>query len=165
MATNYNIQYNIPRVQVQLSGRQNRLTDGRFRVTPSMTEPVKFLLGNQDGVALGLIGFKMHFVVWKKSILDYDNLTVGSSDVILNKMILVDDPYSGEVEMVLTETDTLIIGNHSSGRTLNWSLFMVNADGEVFPAQVSRDGGRVGSIIVDLQDATPLAEIIRTPIA
>jgi len=165
MATNYNVQYNIPRVQVQLPGRQNRLTDGEFRITPSMTEPVKFIFGNQDGVAIGLMPFKVHFVVWEKSILDYDNVSMGQSHMLLNKRLLVDDPYSGEVEMVLTETETILLGNHASGQNLNWSLFMFNDAGEVFPTQVSRSGGRVGTLIIDLIGGAPIAELLRAPLA
>jgi len=163
MTTNYNVQYNIPRIQVQLSGRQNRLSDGEFRISPSMTEPVKFIFGNQDGVLLGLMPFKVHFVVWEKSILDYDNVSMGQSNMILNKQLLVDDPYAGEAEMVLTETDTILLGNHASGRSLNWSLFMINDAGEVFPAQVSNNGSRVGTLLVDLIDGVPMAELLRTP--
>jgi hypothetical protein len=164
MSTNFNVQYNIPRVQVQLPGKQNRLTDGEFRITPSMTEPVKFLFGNQDGVAIGLIPFTVHFLVWERSFIEYDDIGVGQSQVLLNKRIQVDDPYSGEVEMVLSSEETMLIGNHASGQSLNWSLFMVNDAGEVFPAQVSNSGGRVGALKVDLVGGMPIAELIKAPL-
>jgi hypothetical protein len=165
MATNYNVQYNIPRVQVQMAGRQNRLTDGNFRITPSMTEPVKFLFGNQDGVPLKLQEFKIHFVVWEISHTIEHDMSMGQSNVLLNKRILVDDPYSAEVEMILSSTDTILLGNHAAGQNLNWSLFMINTAGEVFPMQVSNHGGRFGTMKVDFSGGIPIAELIRAPLA
>lgn len=163
MATVYNTQYNIPRVQVQLPGKQNRLTDGEFRITPSMTEPVQFYIGNQDGVPLNLIPFELRFVVWKSVPNASDVIAMGSSEILLNKRILVNDPYAGMVEMVLTEEETLRMGHHAPGARLSWSLFMINEDDEVFPAQVSHHGGRYGNIYVDLASSMPIAEMIRTP--
>lgn len=163
MTTNYNIQYNIPRVQVQLPGRQNRLTDGDFRVSPSMTEPVRFLFGNQDGVPLNLVPFKLHFVVWGISHAETEELSSGLSEVLLNIEIPVDNPYSGEAMLLLTEEHTTLIGNHAAGNRLSWSLFMKNEEGQIFPCQVSNLGGRYGNILVDLAGGMPIAELIRTP--
>ena len=165
MATNLNVQYNIPRVQVQLPARQNRLTDGDMRISPSMTEPFKFIFGNQDGVPLNLLAFQVHFVVWDTCTLSSEVLSMGQSDVIINKRLLVQDPYAAELEMILTESDTMTLANHSPGSHLRWSLFMINETGEVFPAQVSRNGGRYGTLCVDLAGNMPLAELIRTPTA
>lgn len=163
MSTNYNIQYNIPRVQVQLPGRQNRLTDGEFRISPSMTEPVIFMFGNQDGVPLAMQEMDVHFVVWESCPSNSDVLSMGTSEILLNKKILIDDPYASEVTMVLEEAETIRLGNHAAGSRLYWSLFMINDEDQVFPTQVSHLGGRYGTIHVDLAGAMPLAEMIRTP--
>ena len=165
MPTTYNTQYNTPRVQVQLPGRQNRLSDGTFRVTPSMTEPVRFFFGNQDGVPLNLLPFSIQFVVWLGTPVTSDVLSMGTSEVVLNKKIIVNDPHSGEVEMVLTEKDTLLIGNNAAGTRMFWSLFMVNEEGQVFPTQVSSSGSRYGTVHVDLASGMPIAELIRNPTA
>ncbi len=164
MSTNYNIQYNIPRVRVQFPGRQNRLSDGQFRVTPSMTEPVKFIFGNQDGVLLHLHPFKVHFVVWASTPTESHGIGMGSSEILINKQLRIDDPYSSEVEMILEEPETILLGNRAPGNRLYWSLFMVNDEGQVFPAQVSMTGGRFGTIILDLASSMPIAEMIRNPI-
>lgn len=164
MTTSYNVQYNIPRVQVQLPGRQNRLSNSTFRVTPSMTEPVIFVFGNQDGVPLNLLPFSVRFVVWSHQIVGDDHVGLGQADVLINKRILVQDPYSGSLEMVLTEEETLTLGHHAAGRILKWSLFMINEEGEVFPTQVSNTGSRFGTVSVDMMSALPLAEIIKSPI-
>jgi len=163
MTTNYNTQYNIPVVQVQAPGRQNRLTDGDFRITPSMTEPVEFSFGNQDGVPLKLVGFRLQFVVWEHSPTSHQSITIGQSNVIINKLIRIDDPYSGKANLLLTEQDTTTIGNHSIGQNIYWSLFMINDDEQVFPLQVSQSGGRYGSINVDRTGHLPIAELIRHP--
>ena len=163
MATNYNTQYNTPQVQVQAPGRQNRLTDGSFRITPSMTEPVIFSFGNQDGVPLILLGFRLQFVIWTHSPTEHQTISNSQSDVILNKLIVIDDPHSGKANLLLSEQDTTLIGNHGIGQNLYWSLFMINDEEQVFPLQVSQLGGRYGSIEIDRAGMMPIAELIRNP--
>lgn len=165
MSTIYNIQYNVPRVQVQLPGRQNRLADGVFRITPSMTEVIVFSFGNQDGVPLSLRNFTLQFVVWKSTPLASATISLGETEVLLNKRIFIDDPYRSEVEMILTERETLLIGSQVAGNRLHWSLFAVNDEGQVFPMQISSKGGRYGTIQVDHQAGMPIAELIRFPSA
>jgi hypothetical protein len=130
-----------------------------------MTEPVLFRFGNQDGIGLNLSPFNIHFVVWEKSLMDDVGLSMGGSDIIINKRMLVDDPYASEVEMILTEQETIMLGHKASGQNLHWSLFMINSSNEVFPLQVSNTGNRVGTIIVDMVGGVPIAELIRTPMA
>lgn len=158
-----NVQYNIPRIQVQGKGRQNRLTGGEFVVTPGMTEPVVFVFGNQDGVPLHLHSFKIHFVVWASCSNGISQLSLGQSEVVLNKRMSVEDPYTNELEMLLTEEETVKIGNSSSGTKMHWSLFLINDEDQIFPMQVSASGGRYGSICIDKAAAMPVAELIRTP--
>lgn len=163
MTTLYNVQYNIPRFQVQLPGRQNRLTDGELRISPGMTEPIQFVFGNQDGVLLNLVPFRIQFVVWETDILSTKVLAgMGQSNVLINKLLLVTDPYSAEVEMILEERDTILLGNHAAGQALRWSLFLINQDDQVFPMQVSTYGGRYGTISIDLAGMLPVAELIRS---
>ncbi len=163
MPTNLNVQYNIPRVQVQLPGRQNRLMDTVLSINPSMTEPIIFIFGNQDGVPLNMLPFKVHFVVWAHRPIESDTISMGQSDMILNKRILVQDPYAAQLEMLLSEEETILLGNRASGTELRWSLFMINSDDEVFPTQVSPHGGRFGTLHVDLAGNLPIAELIRAP--
>jgi hypothetical protein len=163
MSTTYNVQYNIPRVQVQLPGRQNRLADGEFRISPSMTEVVVFSFGNQDGVPLNLRYFTLQFVVWKATPLASATISRGQSEVLLNKKIFIDDPYASMVEMLLTEEETNLLGNHTFGNRLYWSLFAVNDEGQVFPMQVSSKGGRYGTLQIDVAAGMPIAELIRFP--
>lgn len=150
---------------MQLPGRQNRLADGIFRITPSMTEVVVFSFGNQDGVPLSLRDFTLQFVVWKSTPLASATISLGASEVLLNKRIFIDDPYKSEVELVLTEQETLRIGSEFAGNRVHWSLFAVNREGEVFPMQVSSKGGRYGTVQVDHQSSMPIAELIRFPSA
>ena len=163
MATNHNTQYNIPRVQVQMPGRQNRLSDGEFNISPTMTEPVKFLFGNQDGVPLLMHNFSLQFVVWEYMPLRSNELAMSQSSILINKRIFTDSPYLAEVEMILTEDETMKLGHHASGQILHWSLFMINEEGQVFPLQVSNSGGRYGTICIDLAGSMPIAELIRNP--
>jgi len=164
MAINFNVQYNIPRVMVQLPAKQNRLTDGSIHISPSMTEVISFSFGNIDGVPISLVPFKVHFVVWEHTINGTQKYTLGEGNILLNKKLVIDDPYSGNIELVLTGHDTQLLGNHSSGIALHWSLFMVNNEGNVFPIHVSSQGGRIGNLHVDNHNGLPLAELIRGPL-
>lgn len=163
MATSLNIQYNIPRVQIQLPGRQNRLASGEFRITPSMAEPVIFMFGNQDGVPLNLLPFEIRFVVWDHEDVGTRDIEMGQSEIVLNKSVPVADPYSGQIEMLLTGDETFALGQRSIGSDLRWSLFMINSDGEVFPVQVSTSGSRSGYLKVDHASGMPIAELIKSP--
>ncbi len=83
--------------------------------------------------------------------------------MLINKRIFTDSPYLAEVEMILTEDETLLLGRQAPGQILHWSLFMVNDEDQVFPLQVSNRGGRYGTIHVDLAGSMPIAELIRNP--
>lgn len=159
--TQFQVQYNIPRPQVQLPGKQNRLTDTVLKITPGMTEPFEFLFGNQDGVPLSLRGFSVKLIFWSKSALDDNSTAMGQSDIVLAKKFEVDDPYAKSVEIVLTDDDTLKLGlARSIG--LRWSLFLINEEGDVFPLQVTRRGGRYGNVQLDLDSGIPPAELVRS---
>lgn len=158
--TQFQTQYNIPRVQVQMPGKQNRLTDTVLRITPGMTEPFEFLFGNQDGVPLSLRGFTLKFIFWSKIALDDNATAMGQSEIVLAKKIAISDPYATSVEIVLTDEDTLKLGlARSIG--LRWSLFLINEEGDVFPLQVTRRGGRYGNVQLDLDSGIPPAELVR----
>ena len=158
--TKYNVQYNIPRVMVSFPGRQNRLMEGELRITPGLTEVVEFLFGNQDGIPLNLVPFKVKIVFWTRNDLDRNKLSLGRSEIVLSKEIQVDDPYAGVVTMILEDSETLTLGHEGAG-SLRWSLFMINEEGQVFPAQVSRTGGRFGTVLIDLDSGIPVSELIR----
>lgn len=157
----YNASYNIPRVQVQMPGRQNRLSDHVMRLTPGMTEPLEFILGNQDGVPLNLLGFRMKIIFWTRIDLDDDTLSPGQSEIIFAKKFQIDDPYEGKFTLVLSDEDTLTIGRRSNS-TLRWSLFLINEQQDVFPLRVTRSGGRYGNVVLDVESGIPTAELVRS---
>lgn len=159
--TSINVQYNVPRVYVQAPGKQNRLLDGEFQITPGFTEVVQFHFGNQDGVPLNLVPFQIKFVVWDYVGVLEPTVSLGQSDIILAKTITVDDPYSGIVEMKLTAEDTLQLGLHTN-QAIRWSLFAINQEGEVFPMQVARGGTRYGQLRMDLTSGMPSSELIKS---
>jgi hypothetical protein len=159
--TQYQVTYNIPRVQVQMPGKQNRLTDTVLRITPGMTEPFEFLFGNQDGVPLSLRGFSVKLIFWLKTALDDNATRMGQSEIVLAKKFDIPDPYARRAEVVLTDEDTLKLGlARSIG--LRWSLFLINEEGDVFPLQVTRRGGRYGNVQLDLDSGIPPAELVRS---
>lgn len=158
--TQFQVQYNVPRIQVQMPGKQNRLTDSVMRITPGVTEPLEFLFGNQDGVPLSLRGFEVKMIFWGKTDMDRNTLRMGQSEIILAKKFTINDPYRSSVTIVLTDEDTTRLGLYGGG--IRWSLFLVNEEGDVFPMQVTRSGGRFGNVVLDVQSGIPTAELVRS---
>lgn len=156
----YNVEYNIPRVNLQFPGRQNRCNDGVLRFTPGMDEVIEFIFGNQDGVPLNLLPFKIKIAFWKVRDLEQTQMAPGQSEVIFAKEIEVPNPYSGTAVVLFTNQETLELSRHGI-TNLRWSLFMINEEGNVFPAQVDRNGGRYGTLLIDVDSEIPIAEIIK----
>jgi hypothetical protein len=157
----YNVEYNIPRVNLSLPGRQNRTNETELRFTPGMTETVEFVFGNQDGVAINLLPFELKWVFWRMNTMDIDTLDMAQSEIILAKPIAVPDPYSGKVIGILESEETLKLGQEGI-RQVRWSIFMINKEGQVFPAQVSSKGNRYATALLDINSGIPIAEIIKS---
>ena len=157
----YNVEYNIPRVSISLPGRQNRTNETELRFTPGMTEPVEFFFGNHDGVPVNLLPFQLKWVFWKMNTMDVDELDVAQSEIILSKRLDVPDPYSGKVLGILESDETLKLGQEGI-RQVRWSLFMINEQGQVFPAQVNSSGTRYATALLDVNSGIPIAEIIKS---
>jgi hypothetical protein len=148
-ASSFNVQYNIPKVNLSLPGRQHRGGNGEIRVTPGMTETFEFVFGNFDGIPLNLSGFTIRWLFWI-DIEQYDNLptTLAADGIVLYKDVIVTDAFSGRTTVVLSEDDTFKIGRSERG-SVNWSMYMINGDGQIFPVQVSSSGSRTGSCRVE----------------
>lgn len=157
----YNVEYNIPRVNIQLPGRQNRSGDGVLRITPGMDEPFEFVFGNHDGVPVNLIPFKIKLVFWIKQAEEEIDLRVGQSKIILSREIELTQPYTGRVVTLLTSEDTLRLVEEQTS-LLRWNLFMINEQGNVFPCEVARGGSREGTVNVDLNSGIPIADLIKS---
>lgn len=158
--TIFNVGYDIPVYNVSLPGSQHRTGDGIMRITPSMTEVLEFNFGNQDGVPLILTPFKIKLVFWNNKNLMTNQTTVGQSDIVLAKEVTLDEPYKGRTTVVLTSDDTMTLGRENQ-RSLRWSLFMINSDEQIFPAQLTRTGSRYGTVHIDLESGIPIAELIK----
>lgn len=159
----YNVQYNIPRVNIQLPGRQNRTNNAELRFTPGMTEVVEFWFGNQDGVPINLVPFELKWVFWKMNTLDHDELDMMQSEILLTKNVTIheDERYNGKAVAILEAEDTIKL---SSAKTLSvrWGLFMLNSEGQVFPCQVNRNGDRWATAVLDIESGIPVAEIVKS---
>lgn len=161
ISTTFNVSYDVPRIQLGMPGRQNRAGNGTMRITPGATEPVEFIFGNQDGVALNLVPFQIKLVFWRNNNLDSDLSEIGHTNIVLSKTASIDDPYSGRVLVLLTDTDTMALGQNGA-RSLRWGVFMVATDGSVFPVSVTSSGARFGTVHLDLNSGIPSAELIRS---
>lgn len=164
----YNITYDIPRISVGMPGKMNRAADGRLKITPGMTEPFQFIWGNMDGVPINLAGLRVKLVFWKSGRIQRDGspnltshgLTVG--EVILQKAVDIQDPYAGDCIVVLNSDETMDLRQKSQeSGSIRWGLFLINSDGDIFPASVTFNGSRYGSVNFDDESGMPLAEILR----
>lgn len=159
----YSMEYNIPRVNIQLPGRQNRANDAELRFTPGMTEVVEFWFGNMDGVPINLVPFSLKWVFWKMNDMDHDELNIMQSEILLTKKVTIpeDQRYAGKALAVLEAEDTLKLAQANS-RSVRWGVFMINDEGQVFPAQVNRNGDRWATAVLDLESGIPIAEIVKS---
>lgn len=159
----YNVEHNIPRVNLSLPGRQNRSGDGVLRITPGMSEAVEFVFGNQDGVPITLVPFKIKIVFWVKQDMDIDEMVPGQTKIVFaataDSGTTAD--YTGRVFMLLSDVDTLKIAEEQTS-LVRWSLFLINEQGDVFPTEVNRNGGRAGTVRADFASGIPTAEMIRS---
>lgn len=155
----YNVSYDIPRVVVAAPGRQNRGRSSEFKITPGMTEPVEIVFGNQDGVPINLVPFQIRLAFWKIQRLDTSTLSVGQSDMILVKTLLVQEPYSGRAVVVLTSEDTMHLAQNGA-RSLRWGVFLINAQGDVFPMQIA-GSNRYGTVHIDVESGIPMPDLIK----
>ncbi len=156
----YNVSYDIPLVRVGVPGRQNRASDGVIRITPGMTEVIEFWFGNHDGMPINLVPFKTKIVFWKNVATESEArvLQGGQTDIVFAKEVDVIEPYEGKTIITLLHDETTQIG--SRGGFLNWSLFLINSDKQVFPALCTSSGSRHGSVILDSGSGLPTAEMI-----
>jgi len=161
ISTVYNVNYDIPRVLLSSPGRQNRAGNGLLRITPGVTEPIEFVFGNQDGMAISLVPFTIRLVFWRNLNVEDNVATMGQTEVILTKDAEVSDPYEARAVVVLTDLETSQLGLRGA-RQLRWAVYMIGADSTVYPANVSNSGSRWGTVQLDLTSGMPTAEMIRS---
>lgn len=154
-----NVQYNVPRYVLATPGKQNRACTGFMRMTPGVTEAYEFVYVNTDGVPINLNGFTLRIVFWFPQP-EYELLGSNiQSNIALAKDLTINSPYEGVCTLVLTDQETLTIARN--GRTsLRWSIYMIGANGEVFPTQITANGERYGSLDIDRSEI-PNAETIK----
>lgn len=156
----YNVSYDIPLVRVGVPGRQNRASDGVIKITPGMTEVIEFWFGNHDGMPITLVPFKVKLVFWKNIATESEArvLAGGTTEILFAKEADVIEPYEGKTLITLTHDDTTQIG--SQGGYVNWSLYMINPDKQVFPATCTSSGTRYGSVDFGQGTGIPSAEMV-----
>jgi len=161
----YNVEYNIPRVNLSLPGRQNRSGDGILKLIPGIDEPIEFVFGNQDGVPINLLPFtdkgKVKIVFWVMETQEDLEQIPGQQKIIFSKELIVDQPHVGRIICLLTAEDTLRLAEEQTG-AVRWGLFMINENGAVFPAEVNRNRKRYGTVQLDFDSGIPVAELIKS---
>lgn len=150
-------QYNVPRYLLHTPGKQNRTCTGEMYITPGMTEVFDFQYNNIDGIPINLTGFNLRLMFWFDDT-QYESLSFNmNSNIVLTKDLIIDQSYKGIATILLTDQETLILGTVK--KTLNWSVFFINQQNQVFPAQITADGRRYG--IVHIDDSNfPISDIV-----
>ncbi len=159
----YNVEHNIPRVNLSLPGRQNRGGDGVLRITPGMSEAFEFVFGNQDGVPVTLVPFSIKLIFWVKQDMDIDEMVPGQTKIVFSVTVNQNfrEDYTGRVFILLNDDETLKIAEEQTS-LVRWSLFLINENGDVFPTEVNRNGGRAGTVRMDFASGIPTAEMVRS---
>ena len=157
----YNVEHNIPRVNLSLPGRQNRGGDGVLRITPGMSEAFEFVFGNQDGVPITLVPFKIKLIFWVKQDQDIDEMVPGQTKILFSHTMEITEDYTGRTYCLLNDEETMCIAREQTS-LVRWSLFLINDSGDVFPTEVNRNGGRAGTVRMDFASGIPTAEMVRS---
>lgn len=155
----FNVEYNIPRYNISMPGRQNRAGNGVMTIVPGMSEVFEFHFMNTDGVPLILTPFKIKLIFWEQNYLDHAELSNLNSTLILAKTVEINDPYVGKTTIVLSSDDTHELGK-SGLQNLRWALFMINPENDVFPATITRSGQKYGIVQIDHASGLPTKETI-----
>lgn len=161
----HNVAYDIPRHSVGHPGRQDRIVEGTLRVTPGMTEPMEFTWGTGDGVPINLSVFTAKLIFWTRESFAseapdlLEHKTEG--EVILSKDMEIPDPYEGIGSVILTSSDTDLIGRRDKDTPVYWGVYLVNGDKEMFPATVTRSGARSSRVLVDRMNGSPNVDTIK----
>lgn len=132
-----------------------------MRITPGVSEAFEFVFGNQDGVPLNLLLMRAKLVFWVMQDMDIDDMTLAQSKILLAQEIEIQEPYAGRLFTILNAEETQTIARESTS-FVRWGMFLINEDGDVFPTEVNRNGGRAGTVRLDLASGIPVAEVIRT---
>lgn len=154
-----NIQYNTPKVNVSFPGSPHRIASAKLSLYPGMTEAISISIGNKDGVPINMVGFRAKIVFWKVNRTDTYDLTVGQSDIVLEKMIDIHDPHTGDCEVVLNTHDTIKLGR-TNRTSLRWGIFLINEQGDVFPMQLQPNGTKYETAHINIESGMPFAEHI-----
>jgi hypothetical protein len=157
----YNVEHNIPRVNLSMPGRQNRSGDGCLRITPGMSEAFEFVFGNHDGVPLNLIPFTIKLIFWVKQDMDIDEMVPGQSKIVFSHTMETVEDYAGRTFCLLDDQETMLVASEQTS-LVRWSLFLINDEGDVFPTEVNRNGGRAGTVRMDFSSGIPTAEMVRS---
>lgn len=161
----YNVEFNIPRVNLSLPGRQNRSGDGILKITPGIDESFEFVFGNQDGIPINLLPFtdegKVKIVFWIMETQEDLAQTPGQETIIFAKELNVTQPHTGRVFCLLTSEDTLRLAEEQTGQ-VRWGLFMINDQGNVFATEVNRNRQRYGTVQLAFESGIPSAEVIKS---
>lgn len=164
-ATPRPVVFEVPTFSVGAPARQGHWPSPILTVTPGVSHPMIFIWGGRNGEAINLTPFTIRFVVWQTPKFDITR-AAGAIDfkrgqtLLLDRVLTVDDPYSGVCHTVLTGEDSELIGSFGQENGgLRWALLLQNGE-NIYAAEVGPNGTRSGEVSVDYASGLPPFAII-----
>ena len=161
----YRLSYQIPRIVIGSPSHNRPHSDGRLTITPGTFQPLELALEGAGNKPLNLVPFKVKFLVWNTHRIDTkEEVTLfngdNSYDVICSLLGDVVDPYSGSAFAMLSDEQTLQIGNAAQNGSIRWGVFLINEDSQVFPMAVTSSGTTYGTIVLHSAGGTPTSSVV-----
>ncbi len=164
-ATPRPVVFEVPTYVVGAPARQGHWPVPVLSITPGVSHPLIFVWGGEHGETINLTPFTVRLVIWQTSKFDIRDAASPFSfergqTLILDKVLTVDDPYSGVCHTILTGPEGEKIGN--AGKEvggLRWALLLQNGE-NIYAAETGPSGTRSGEVSVDYASGLPPFAVI-----
>lgn len=155
----------VPTFVVGAPARQGHWPSPVLTITPGVSHPLIFIWGGKHGETVNLNTMTPRLVIWQTAKFDIKSKTGGilfdrGEELILDKVLTVDDPYSGVSHTVLTGPEGELIGQ--AGKEvggLRWALLLQTGE-HVYAAEIGSGGAKSGEVNLDYASGLPPYSII-----
>lgn len=157
--------YEVPHFVVGAPARQGHWPTSTMTITPGVSHPFVFIWGGKAGETINLTPFTVRLVMWQNPRFDLQRPEGAiqfdrGQTLILDKVLTVDDPYSGVAHTVLSGAEGEQIGAAGMGiGGIRWSLLLQAGD-HLYAAEVGPGGSRSGEVSVDYASGLPPFAVI-----
>lgn len=157
--------YEVPTFVVGAPARQGHWPNPVLTITPGVSHPLVFAWGGKAGEAINLTPFTVRLVIWQNPRFDLQRPEGAikfdrGETLLIDKVLTVDDPYSGVAHTILNGLEGEQIGAAGMGiGGLRWALLLQNGD-HVYAAELGSSGVRSGEVAIDYASGLPAYSVI-----